>query len=355
MFVLDSHCDTPSQIVRLRDLSFDNDHSQVDFPKLKKGGVDACFFALYTPAKLTLDAGRLYVEEMLQAVDNTLLKNKEIASLTVSAREVLENQQNGRFSLCLGLENGSPIGESFEQLDSYFSRGIRYVTLTHSQHNQIGDSCTPKTAQWGGLSPFGKELVEKMNELGMLVDISHTSSLTTRDALDVSSKPIIASHSSCQSLCEHPRNLSDALIRSIAERGGVVQIAFYPEFLDASFSKTLRKGGLYDWACDIEDEFIAHPEDTAKRTAWYQALDRLQALERPSYCRVVDHIEHAIRVGGVEAVGLGSDFDGICVTPQGLEDISCMPLIFEELSRRGWAWSDIEKIAGQNFLRVWGE
>jgi membrane dipeptidase len=353
MFVLDSHCDTPSQIVRLRDLSLDNDHAQVDFPKLHRGGVDACFFALYTGASLSVDAARIKVEEMLKVVDDTLLKNRDLAVLTKTASQALENQRNARFSLCLGLENGQPIGDDFQQLDSYFDKGIRYVTLTHSAHNLIGDSCSPKQARWNGLSPFGKQLVEKMNELGMMVDISHTSAKTTWDALDVSSKPIIASHSSCQTLCKHPRNLSDDLIRAIADKGGVVQIAFYPEFLDFEFSKTLRDSGLYDWGEEIEEVFIADPSNAGKRAAWYAVLDRLQALSRPHWTRIVDHIEHAIQVGGVECVGLGSDFDGICVTPEGMEDISCMPLIFEELCRRGWGSSDIEKIAGANFLRCW--
>ena len=364
MFVLDSHCDTPSQIVRLRDLSLDNDHAQLDFPKMRRGGVDGAFFALYTSNSLSVDEGRKKVEEMLQAVDATLQSNKDIAAMARAPDEALANRKAGLLTVFLGLENGQPIGDDLSMLDYYYKRGIRYVTLTHGNHNQICDSCTPKQARWagsvvsgsvrkGGVSPFGEEVIGRMNELGLLVDVSHTSAATTAAALEISSKPIIASHSSCQALCEHPRNLSDALIRRIADKGGVVQIAFYPEFLDLSFSKLIRGSGLYDWASDIEDEFIANPADPAKRAAWYAAMDRLQTLERPSWTRIVDHIEHAAKVGGVEAVGLGSDFDGICVAPEGMEDCSCMPRIFDELSRRGWSSSDIEKIAGANFLRCW--
>ena len=355
MFVLDSHCDTPSQIVRLRDLAKDNDHAQLDFPKMRRGRVDGAFFALYTSNSLSIEQGRAKVEEMLQAVERTLQSNKDLASLAVSPSEALENQSNGRLSVFLGLENGQPIGDDLKMLDRYFERGVRYVTLTHGKHNQICDSCTPKEPRWNGVSPFGEEVIGRMNELGLLVDISHTSSATTSAALDISSKPIIASHSSCQALCAHPRNLSDEHIRRIADKGGVVQIAFYPEFLEISFSKLIRGSGLYDWASDIEDAFIEDPADEAKRAAWNAAQDRLRELSRPSWTRIVDHIEHAIQVGGVECVGIGSDFDGICVAPEGMEDCSRMPLIFEELSRRGWGSSDIDKIAGANFLRCWAE
>ncbi|MBO7510100.1 MAG: membrane dipeptidase, partial [Bacteroidales bacterium] len=299
--------------------------------------------------------GREKVEEMLREVDACLEANRLTVALAVTPDEALANRKAGLLTVFLGLENGQPIGDDLAMLDYYCQRGVRYVTLTHGNHNQICDSCTPKEARWNGVSHFGDAVIGRMNELGMLVDVSHTSAATTAAALDISSKPIIASHSSCQALCAHPRNLSDALIRRIADQGGVVQIAFYPEFLDLSFSKMIRGSGLYDWASDIEDEFIADPADPAKRAAWYAAMDRLQTLERPSWTRIVDHIEHAIKVGGVECVGIGSDFDGICVAPEGMEDCSCMGKIFDELSRRGWSSSDIEKIAGGNFLRCWRE
>lgn len=355
MFVLDSHCDTPSQLVRLRDLALDNDYAQLDFPKMRRGGVDGAFFALYTSNSLSVEQGRKKVAEMLRAVDACLQANRSTAALALSPDEALANQKAGLLTVFLGLENGQPIGDELAMLDQYYAQGIRYVTLTHGNHNQICDSCTPKEARWNGVSPFGEEVIGRMNELGLLVDVSHTSAATTAAALDISSKPIIASHSSCQALCAHPRNLSDALIRRIADKGGVVQIAFYPEFLELSFSKLIRGSGLYDWASDIEDIFIADPADKEKRAAWYAAMDRLQTLERPSWTRIVDHIEHAIRVGGIECVGIGSDFDGICVAPEGMEDCSSMGKIFEELSRRGWSASDLEKIAGGNFLRCWRE
>ena len=366
MFVLDSHCDTPSQLVRLRDLAVDNDHAQLDFPKMRRGGVDGAFFALYTSNSLSVEQGREKVEEMLRSVAACLEANRSTAALAVTPDEALAHQKAGLLTVFLGLENGQPIGDDLAMLDYYYKRGIRYVTLTHGNHNQICDSCTPKEARWAGsavsgsgrksgVSPFGEEVIGRMNELGLLVDVSHTSAAATAAALESSANPIIASHSSCQALCAHPRNLSDELIRRIADKGGVVQIAFYPEFLDLNFSKMIRGSGLYDWASDIEDEFIADPADPAKRAAWYAAMDRLQTLGRPSWTRIVDHIEHAIQVGGVECVGIGSDFDGICVAPEGMEDCSQMGRIFDELSRRGWSASDIEKIAGGNFLRCWRE
>lgn len=324
MFVLDSHCDTPSQILSLRDLSLDNELAHVDYPKLKKGNVDGAFFALYIPASMDTDDAKDYLLRLMGGVKRTLAENPDKAALTVSMSQALENKKKGLFSLFLGLENGSPLGDSedaFENLQKLYNAGVRYITLCHSTSNQICDSCASTTPKWNGLSPFGKRLVAEMNRIGMLVDVSHISDSAFYDVLACSTKPVVATHSSCRALADHPRNMTDDMIRELAARGGVIQINFYPVFLDSEFAARFSSSGDLD-------------------------------LERPSYKLIADHIDHVVSLVGVDYVGIGSDYDGIEITPDGMEDISMMPKLFDELRSRGYSEEDLEKIAGGNFFRV---
>ena len=264
----------------------------------------------------------------------------------------MNNKANGLFSVFLGLENGSPIGEDMDRLNWFHDAGIRYITLCHSGNNQICDSCAPKSARWGGLSPFGKDLVRKMNRLGMLVDVSHVSDASFHDVLECSQKPVVATHSCCRALSDHPRNMTDDMIRALAANGGVMQINFYPLFIDSSFKHVLAESGISERGEQIEDEFIADPGNVQKREAWNRIQDELMALSRPSFRLIADHIDHAVELAGIDHVGIGSDFDGIEVTPEGLENIGMMPVLFEELRSRGYSESDLAKIAGENFFRI---
>lgn len=352
MFVLDSHCDTPSQIYRLRDMSLDNDHAHVDFPKLRRGGVDGAFFALYVPASLDAESASIYAKGLLKAVHGCLDDN---AVLTVSRKQALENMKSGRFSVFLGLENGSPLGNSLEELGFWYDEGVRYMTLCHSADNQICDSCASRHKTWHGLSPFGKDVVHEMNRLGMLIDVSHVSDETFHDVIRYSDRPVVATHSCCRALADHPRNMTDEMIVSLAEAGGIIQINFYPVFLDGGFNRILEESGIMERGEAVETAFINDPSDMAKRNAWNAVLDELSALSRPSFTRIADHIDHVVDLVGIDHVGLGSDFDGIAVTPQGLEDISMLPVLFTELRTRGYSEDDIVKIAGANFLRLLDE
>ena len=351
MIVLDSHCDTPSQIHRLRNLAVDNDHAQVDFPKLARGGVDAAFFALYVPAAIPVENAADYARLLLAEVRGAVDANNGIASIATSPAEVEACKSSGKFAVCIGLENGSPIRD-YDILGGFFRVGVRYVTLCHSKDNQICDSCAQGNT-WHGLSPFGKEMVREMNRLGMMIDVSHASDEAFYDVLRCSAAPVIATHSCCRALASHPRNLTDDMIRAIAGAGGVVQINFFPVFLDDGFAEILSASGLQERCEPVEADFIADPSDPARRAAWYSVLDELADLPRPSYRRIADHIDHAVRVAGIDHVGLGSDFDGIEVTPDGMEDAGCFGRIFDELKLRGYSDGDIAKIAGGNFLRVW--
>lgn len=352
MFVLDSHCDTPSQILRLRDLSLDNDHAHVDFPKLKRGGVDGAFFALYVPGNLETEEAFEYSQRLLEGVERAVEANSSSVAFATDSAQAFSNKQEGRFSVFLGLENGSPIGNSFDRLKWFYDRGVRYVTLCHSSDNQICDSCASKVKRWGGLSPFGKELVAEMNRLGILIDVSHISDASFYDVLKHSDRPVVATHSCCRALCPHPRNMTDDMIRSLADAGGVIQINFYPLFLDSGFAEVLSGSGLEEKGGYVEKEFINDPSDPLKRAAWNRIQDEIQALPRPSFKLIADHIDHVVALAGIDHVGIGSDFDGIEVTPEGMEDISMMPKLFEELRRRGYSETDLEKIASGNFFRI---
>lgn len=352
MFVLDSHCDTPSQIIRGRDLAKDNPMAHVDFPKLKRGGVDGAFFALYISAELTGDAALEYYERLLRGVLETLNVNSEHAVLTTSEQQALINKEHGLFSVFLGLENGSPIGKSLDRLTDFHNHGIRYVTLCHSADNEICDSCASTVKTWNGLSPFGREVVREMNRLGMLIDVSHISDDSFYDVLKYSSRPVVATHSCCRTLADHPRNMTDDMIRALAAEGGVVQINFYPVFLDAGFGKLLSGSEVMKRGEDVEAAFISDPFNDEYRSEWFKVLRELQELARPSYKVIVDHIDHVVDLVGIDHVGLGSDFDGIAVTPEGLDDISMIPLLFDEMRHRGYSETDIEKIASKNFFRV---
>jgi membrane dipeptidase len=311
MFVLDSHCDTPSEMVRGRDLSIDNATGHVDFPKIGRSGVDGAFFALYIPADLDEKEAMRCAMRQYEAVADALIGGQ--ARVATSMNQAYRNKEEGLFSIFLGLENGSPIGKSIDRVKMLYDKGIRYITLCHSRDNEICDSCATLVKRWGGLSPFGQKVVAEMNRLGMLIDVSHVSDETFYDVLKYSSKPVVATHSCCRTLCNHPRNMTDDMIRALAAAGGVIQINFYPYFLDSSY----KEGG-----------------------------------DRPSYTMIADHIDHVVGLVGVDHVGIGSDFDGIEVTPDGMENISMVPKLLDELRRRGYSEADLEKIASGNFFRI---
>ncbi|MCQ2146633.1 MAG: dipeptidase [Bacteroidales bacterium] len=351
MIIVDSHCDTPSQIIRLRDLSKDNHHSHVDFPKLKAGGVDAAFFALYTTKNLTPDQATRYALEMIAGINDSIEANSDKVALARETEDIIRNKENGLTSILIGMENGAPIQKSLSLLRQFNRLGVRYVTLSHNGDNAICDAAAEGNT-WHGLSPFGKEVVAEMNRLGMIVDIAHASDETFYDCIKYSKAPIVSTHSCCRALASHRRNLTDDMLRALAQNGGVCQINFYPTFLSDDFAKAVALTGLEDKADDVEVEFIKEPWNPEKIKAWHEALDALEALERPSYKVVVDHIDHAVQVAGIDHVGIGSDFDGISVTPKGLENVSKIGIVFEEMRARGYSEEDICKVAGGNFMRI---
>ena len=350
MIVLDAHCDAPSQMSRLRDYRLDNPHAQVDFPKMRRGGVDASFFAAYVPAVLEGADATAHAKRLLDLLDSQVAANGDIVAYARCAGGVRRNRRAGRISILAGIENASALDGSIGLLREFYRRGVRYITLTHSADNDVADSCTGN-GRWGGLSPFGRELIPAMNHIGMLIDLAHSSDATMRDVLGLSEHPVAYTHGCCRALASHRRNISDELMRAIGERGGIVCMSIYPCFLDDAFVRVLEESGL-ESQMNVEDEFIKDPANPEKAAAWLAVRMKLAALPRPSATRVADHIEHAVGVGGIDHVGIGTDYDGIEVTASGLEDISKFGVLFDELRRRGFSRRDISKIAGENLLNV---
>ena len=351
MQVFDSHVDTPSQLIRLRDLGIDNKYGHVDFPKLQRGGVGGAFFALYTPPETAPDAATRYALEMISAVYDAVDANPDLAALAFSPEEAAENTKEGLFSVFIGMENGAPIQQSLSLLRTFYRLGVSYMTLTHNGDNAIADSAA-EGKRWLGLSPFGKEVVAEMNELGMMIDLSHASDETFWDCIRLSTAPVVATHSCCRALCGHRRNLTDEMLKALGETDGYVGINFYPAFLSERFLSDPADAALFDEGEQVEAAFIADPGDPERVRAWEQMQDRLETLWRPGVKEIVDHIDHAVELAGIDHVGIGSDYDGILVPPAGLENVSKIGLVFDEMRRRGYDEESVEKVAGKNLLEV---
>ena len=311
--IIDSHLDTPSELLRQRNIGIDNPGAHVDFPKMKAGGVAGAFFALYTPAEMAPDAATRRALEMLSATYDACDENPDYAVLTFSPDEVAQNESKGLISVFMGMENASPIQESLPLLRTFYRLGVSYMTLTHNGDNAVADSAA-EGKRWGGLSPFGREVVAEMNTRGMMIDLSHASDQTFWDCIKYSKAPVVATHSCCRALCSHRRNLTDEMLKALGEKDGYVGINFYPYFLSDAYDET---------------------------KPW-----------RPGVKEIVDHIDHAVSLAGIDHVGIGSDFDGIEVTPEGVENISQIGLVLDEMRRRGYSEKDILKVSGQNLLDV---
>ncbi len=371
-FVLDSHCDTPSMLLEGLDLTQHPVRGHVDFHRMRQGGVDGAFFALYTSNSLTQEQALDRANKMLAACQQTIAEGERagMAAFAGSVAQALENRSRGLCSVFIGMENGLPIGEDLDLLRDFYRRGVRYLTLTHNGNNAICDSAAQAVqgkARWNGLSPFGREVVLEMNRLGMIIDVSHVSDATFEQVVDFSVAPIVATHSCCRALCHHPRNMTDDMIRRLAKKGGVIQINFYPAFLEEEFGQDPAFLAADAQAEELQSRYrnaigagtgpsAAHLYDEKGlqelEAAYNAAMAALMRFPAPSYTRVVDHIEHVIRLVGPEHVGLGSDFDGISVAPDGLRDMADYGVIRAELQRRGHSEKDIRGILGGNFLRV---
>jgi membrane dipeptidase len=352
--ILDGHVDTPQRMLDGKvDISVRLPDGHVDLPRMKAGGLAGAFFSIWVDD--TYGPGTAFRRAMalIDAV-RLLTDTAADAELATTADAVRAAAARGHVAVLMGVEGGHAIENSLEKLDTLYGRGVRYMTLTWNNGNDwAGASMDRRPRGGGGLTDFGRRVVRRMNELGMLVDVSHVSDSTFWDVLKVATRPVIASHSSCRALASHPRNLSDDQLRAIAGNGGVVGINFFPVFLDdhfrAQYAELNRR--LAPQFDSIRARFPRRPGLADFEIDKFRAA-HLDGMDVPGIDRLVDHIDHAVHVMGVDHVGLGSDFDGISVLPRPMKDVTSLPLLVAALVARGYGDSDVRKILGENFLRL---
>lgn len=350
--IVDGHIDTPQRMLDMRsDISARLPDGHIDVPRMQQGGLTAAFFSIWVDARYGPGTAFKRAMALMDAV-RALTDSQPQVELATTAGEVRAAAERGHVAALMGVEGGHAIENSLAKLDSLYRRGARYMTLTWNNGNDwAGSSTDPQRG--GGLTDFGRRVVRRMNELGMLIDVSHVSDATFRDVLATTTQPVIASHSSCRALARHPRNLSDAQLRAIAQNGGVVGINFYPVFLDDHFRvqyEELRKR-LQPEIDSIRVRHRGRPGEAAFAVDAFVGA-RATQLDVPGIDRLMDHVDHAVQVMGVDHVGLGSDFDGISVLPAPMKDATSLPLVVAALRDRGYSDSDVRKILGENFLRL---
>ncbi len=355
--VVDTHDDTTQ---RFLDGNFDigerSSSGSIDVLRMKEGGLGAIFFSIWIPSKVTGPEAVNRAVTQIDAVREQVRKHPKDMTLATSAAEVREARKQGKIAALMGVEGGHMINASLAVLRSYAALGVRYMTLTHSGNDEWADSSTDKGGH-NGLTDFGKDVVREMNRLGVMVDISHVSDKTFYDALETSKAPLFASHSSCRAICDAPRNMTDQMMKDLASKGGVVQINYHVGFLSQEFRDAEKADPEINKAISAE---------VTKRCGENEGCQLIEGdkitreyveqgkLPRVNFSKIIEHIDHAVKVAGVDHVGLGSDFDGANM-PYGMEDATKLPKITEALLKKGYSESDVKKILGENTLRVMTE
>ena len=358
--VVDTHLDAPDQLAsKWADVANLKATDHFDIPRARQGGLTAPFFSIYVAASYADHGAARRALDLIDLTHRVVDGHAKDMMLAVSPADIRAAKRTGKIAVLMGIEGGHAIEDSLGVLREMYRAGVRYMTLTHTNTNHWADSSGPfyepdfdpkKSAVHNGLTDFGKTVVKEMNRIGMIVDISHVSDATIRDVLAVSRAPVMASHSSCRALSSMPRNLTDEQIKQIAAKGGVVMINVGSGFLDQKsydqFAALLAK---------VRPEYArlkaTYAKDPARlRKEMQELLKHQERPQRAVWTEVVDHIEHVIKVGGEDAVGIGDDFDGIEDPPTGFEDVSMYPKLTEELLRRGHSEAQVKKVLGENFL-----
>ena len=361
---VDTHADTP---LRMIEPGFDlaerhnplDTGSKVDYPRMKEGGLDAIFFAAFVSQDIRDNEGneraKALVLEMIDAVISSTEENSDLVGLALTPKDAYELERDGKRAIYLAIENGYPIGDDLANIELFFNKGVRYITLVHSSNNDIADSATDSSgAEHNGLSAFGEEVVREMNRLGIMVDVSHASDDVFFDAIALSEAPIIATHSNARSVTEHQRNMSDEMLRLMAENGGVVQMTLLSSYLRDEPPNPERSAALEELRSSMKSVSEMSPEERAERRLAFNQINEKFPTPSATVKHVVDHIDHMVSIAGIDHVGIGCDFDGGGGI-DGVFDASEVMNITIELVRRGYSEEDIEKIWGKNVMRVFEE
>ena len=353
-FVFDGHNDLPWMVRTEAGSSFDQadlnkdlgPKFHTDVARLRAGNIGAQYWSVYIPPSASKDGkALLQTLEQIQLVHTMVKRYPAVFELARTADDVIRIQKSGKVASLMGVEGGHCIEDSIENLRRLHALGAGYMTLTHSDTLAWADAATDD-ARHGGLTPFGEEVVREMNRLGMLVDLSHVSDETMKDALRVTSAPVIFSHSSARSIAGHPRNVPDDVLQLLKPNGGVVMINFYPGFIHPESAK--RRARMFHVSRELKTKYPNDAEYKKALKEWEQA----NPIQPGSIFDVCDHIDHVKKIAGIDHIGLGSDFDGIPIVPRQLEDVSTYPVITQELLNRGYSAADIHKIMSGNILRV---
>lgn len=353
--VLDTHADTPQRL--LYDKSFDigarDTCGHIDIPRMREGGLDAIFFSIWMPSTVT---GPEAVKRSLRLIDTVRQAVRNYPDdllLATTADEVRRAHRQRKIAALIGMEGGHMIDDDLGVLRMYAALGVRYLTLTHFLNNNWADSSTDKPAH-NGLTAFGRDVVRELNRLGVMVDISHVSDKSFYDVLEVTGAPVIASHSSSRAISKHPRNMSDDMLRALAENGGVIMINYHASYLSEEFRAASEALGRDVTTIMQEMERQCGQDQACMILAFHRQERQMMAegkLPKVSWEKIIEHIDHAVKVADIDHVGLGSDFDGATM-PFGMEDASNLPKITDALLKRGYPEEDVEKILGLNLLRV---
>jgi len=348
--LFDGHNDLPWRLRIDGDVKFETldigkrlPTGQTDIPRMREGGLKAQFWSVYIPSEHA-DPART-VTEQIDLVHRMVDRYPDDLEMAYSADDVERIVKAGKIASLIGIEGGVAIEDDLAQLRAFARLGARYMTLTHNTTLAWADAATD-APRHGGLTPFGERVVREMNRLGMLVDLSHVSPETMADALRVSQAPVIASHSSAFAIAPHPRNVPDEILRRLPENGGVVMVNFFSGFVVPEYARKMNAA---------RKELKARHTDPKEFAKAYDAWFRDNKLPRGTVSDVADHIDHLVKVAGIDHVGIGSDFDGITAWPVGLEDVSCYPRLTEELLKRRYTEADVHKILGGNVLRAFRE
>ena len=355
---VDMHADTVQRVLDEHvDLQQQLSDGHLDAVRAKAGGLDAQFFSIWVEPQLFGGGGARAVkraDDQIAAIREMAEKHPETWQLAISAADVRDAAEHGKIAALMGLEGGYAIDEKLENVKRYYDLGVRYVSPAWSVSTSWAGSSGDEVGASRGLNEFGKNVVREMNRLGMMVDVSHVSDKTFWDIVNTSTKPVVATHSACRAIADVPRNLTDDMIRALAHTGGVVNVIFYPEHIEPGWSERKKKVDIEIAPLVQQASEAEHGDAVQKKLARDRVRQREYARRLPPVyvSRVVDHIDHIVKLVGVDHVGIGSDFDGVQATTADLATVADLPNLTKELLKRGYSESDVDKILGGNMLRV---
>ena len=359
--IVDMHADTVQRVIdENADINQRLNDGHLDAVRAKEGGLDAQFFSIWVEPQLFGGGGASAMKRadiQIEAIHDLAIKHPETWEMATTADDVRRASADGKIAALMGLEGGYAIDEKIENVQRYYNLGVRYMSPAWSVSTSWAGSSGDAVGETRGLSDFGKLVVREMNRLGMIVDVSHVSDKTFWDIVNTSTKPVVATHSGCRAITNVPRNLTDDMIKALAKTGGVVNVIFYPEHIEPGWSEKKKKvdgdiASLVERASAEERGNVAQKKLARDRVRAQEYLKRLPPV---SVSRIVDHIDHIVKLVGIDHVGIGSDFDGVQAGPADMKSVADLPNLTKELLRRGYSESDIDKILGGNMLRVMDE